>query len=116
MRIFHVDDAARATQLALERGAAGIYNIVDDDPAKVSERLPYLARVVGARQPLRVPAWIGRFAVGDAGVSMMTEVRGSSNAKAKRALGWRPQYASWRDGFRHGLSADLQLQEYLKAV
>ena len=104
----HVADAARSTELALERDAPGIYNIVDDDPAEVSVWLPYLARAVGAKPPIRVPAWIGRFAVGDAGVSMMTQVRGSSNAKAKHALGWQPEYASWRDGFQRGLSADPQ--------
>ncbi len=103
----HVDDAARATQLAIERGAPGVYNIVDDDPAEVSEWLPDLARAIGAKPPLRVPAWIGRFAIGAAGVSMMTNVRGSSNAKAKRSLGWQPVYGSWRDGFRRGLSAEL---------
>ena len=105
----HVDDAARATQLAIERGAPGIYNIVDDDPAEVSEWLPDLARAIGARPPFRLPAWIGRFAIGEAGVSMMTTIRGASNAKAKRALGWRPEYASWRDGFRRGLSAQLPI-------
>jgi 2-alkyl-3-oxoalkanoate reductase len=112
----HVDDAARATQLAIERGAPGVYNIVDDDPAEVSEWLPDLARAVGAKPPLRLPAWIGRFAIGEAGVSMMTKVRGSSNAKAKRALGWQPSYASWRDGFRRGLSAELPGARYSKAV
>jgi nucleoside-diphosphate-sugar epimerase len=100
----HVADAARSTQFALERDAPGLYNIVDDDPAEVSVWLPYLARAVGARPPIRVPAWIGRFAVGDAGVSMMTQARGSSNAKAKHALGWQPDYASWRDGFHRGLT------------
>ena len=102
----HVDDAAHATRLAIERGAPGIYNIVDDDPAEVSEWLPELARVVGAKPPLRLPAWIARFAVGEVGVSMMTRVRGSSNAKAKRTFGWQPSYASWRDGFWRGLSVD----------
>lgn len=103
----HVDDAARATLLTLERGAPGIYNIVDDEPAEVSVWLPDLARAVGAKPPLRLPVWIGRLAAGDAGVSMMTLVRGSANAKAKGALGWQPEYASWRDGFRRGLSEDL---------
>ncbi|MGH9140660.1 MAG: NAD-dependent epimerase/dehydratase family protein [Vicinamibacterales bacterium] len=112
----HVDDAARATQLAIERGAPGIYNIVDDEPAEVSAWLPELARVLDARPPFRLPAWIGRFAIGDVGVSMMTRVRGSSNAKAKRALGWQPAYASWRDGFRRGLSAELPDLRYLKAI
>ena len=96
----HVDDAARATQLAVERDLPGLYNIVDDDPAEVSVWLPELARVLGAKAPLRLPGWVARFAVGDAGVLMMTQIRGSSNAKAKQALGWQPKYASWRDGFR----------------
>jgi nucleoside-diphosphate-sugar epimerase len=100
----HIDDAVAATQLAIERGASGIYNVVDDDPAEVSDWLPELARAIAAKPPYRVPAWIGRLAVGEAGVSMMTQTRGSSNAKAKRALGWRPIFASWRDGFRRGLS------------
>jgi nucleoside-diphosphate-sugar epimerase len=112
----HVDDAARATQLAIERGAPGIYNIVDDEPAEVFEWLPDLAHAVGAKPPYRLPAWIGRFAVGEAGVSMMTEARGASNAKAKRELGWHPEYASWRDGFRRGLSAALPTIRYPKAM
>jgi len=99
----HIDDAASATRLAIERGTSGIYNIVDDDPAEVSMWLPDLARAIDARPPHHVPAWIGRLVIGDAGVSMMTRVRGSSNAKAKRALRWRPAYASWRAGFRRGL-------------
>jgi 2-alkyl-3-oxoalkanoate reductase len=99
----HVTDAARATQLALECDASGIYNIVDDEPAEVSVWLPYLAQAVGARPPIHLPAWIGRFAIGEAGVSMMTRARGSSNAKAKHTLGWQPEYASWRDGFHRGL-------------
>jgi len=99
----HVKDAARATQLALERDTPGLYNIVDDDPAEASEWLPYLAQLVGAKPPYRLPVWLARFVVGGAGVSMMTQIRGSSNAKAKRDLGWQPEYASWRDGFRRGL-------------
>ena len=112
----HVDDAARATQLAIERGAPGVYNIVDDEPAEVSEWLPDLAQALGAKPPFRLPVWIGRVVIGEAGVSMMTRVRGSSNAKAKRALGWQPEYASWRDGFRRGLAADLPKIQYPKAV
>jgi 2-alkyl-3-oxoalkanoate reductase len=111
----HVDDAARATALAIDRRASGVFNIVDDDPAEVSAWLPELAGIVGAKPPLRLPAWVARFAVGDAGVSMMTQARGSSNAKAKRALGWQPEYASWREGFRRGLSDESKV-EYLKAI
>lgn len=100
----HIEDAAAATVAALEHGAPGIYNIVDDDPAPVAEWLPQLARILGAKPPLHIPRWAGRLAIGKHGVVMMTEVRGASNAKAKRELGWRPRWASWRDGFRTGLS------------
>jgi 2-alkyl-3-oxoalkanoate reductase len=96
----HVEDAASATLAAIERGAPGnIYNIVDDDPAPVSEWLPALATLVGARSPIRVPAWLGRLFAGEHLVSMMTEVRASSNAKARRELGWQPAHPSWREGF-----------------
>jgi nucleoside-diphosphate-sugar epimerase len=96
----HVDDAAAATVAAVEHGSPGIYNVVDDDPAPVADWLPYLAEVVGAKAPRHVPVWLGRIAAGEVGVSMMTRVRGSSNAKAKRDLGWEPERASWREGFR----------------
>ena len=95
----HVDDAAAATVLALERGAPGIYNIVDDEPAAVREWLPALAESVGAKPPRRVPRWLGRLAAGKPGVVLMTEIRGASNAKARRELGWEPRYTSWRQGF-----------------
>jgi len=95
----HVDDAAAATKIAIENERPGIYNIVDDDPAEVSVWLPELARVIGAKPPRHIPAWLGRFAVGDSGVSMMTRIRGSSNAKARHILGWKPAYTSWRQGF-----------------
>jgi 2-alkyl-3-oxoalkanoate reductase len=100
----HADDAAAATVIAVERGAPGLYNIVDDEPAAVAQWLPYLAACLGARPPRRVPTWLARFAIGEVGVSMMTQVRGSSNAKAKRELGWQPRWPSWRDGFRRGLT------------
>lgn len=96
----HIKDAATATAAAVEHGAPGIYNVVDNDPAAVSEWLPFLAATLGAKPPWRVPAWLARFFIGEAGVIMMTEMRGASNAKAKRALGWKPKYPSWRDGFR----------------
>jgi 2-alkyl-3-oxoalkanoate reductase len=95
----HVDDAASATAAAITRGAPGIYNVVDDEPAPVSEWLPYLAELLGAKPPRRVPTWVGRLASGELGVAMMTSVRGASNAKAKRELDWQPRYASWRHGF-----------------
>ena len=95
----HVEDAARATAAAVERGAPGIYNVVDDEPAPVSEWLPYLAALLGADPPRRVPAWVGRLFGGELAVAMMTTVRGASNAKAKRGLSWEPRYPSWRQGF-----------------
>jgi 2-alkyl-3-oxoalkanoate reductase len=99
----HMDDVAGATLAAIERGAPGVYNIVDDEPAPVHVWLPYLAEVIGAKPPLRVPAWLVRPILGEHGVSMMTMVRGSSNAKAKRELDWTLTYPSWREGFRSGL-------------
>jgi nucleoside-diphosphate-sugar epimerase len=99
----HIDDAAAATVAALTRGTPGIYNVVDDEPAPVTEWLPYLAQAIGAKPPLRVPVWLGRIAAGEVGVSLMTKIRGASNAKAKRELGWEPRWPSWRDGFAHGL-------------
>ncbi|GAA1795945.1 NAD-dependent epimerase/dehydratase family protein [Agromyces lapidis] len=99
----HIEDAAAATAAAVERGTAGRYNIVDDEPAPVSVWLPELARLIGAKAPRRLPAWLARPMIGDFGVAMMTTSRGSSNAKAKAELGWSPRYASWRDGFRRGL-------------
>jgi nucleoside-diphosphate-sugar epimerase len=99
----HIDDAAAATVAAIERGAPGRYHIVDDDPAPVSAWLPALAAAIGAKPPRRVPGWVGRLAAGEHGVVLSTEVRGASNAKAKRELGWKPAYPSWRQGFRTGL-------------
>jgi 2-alkyl-3-oxoalkanoate reductase len=95
----HLDDAAAATVLALEHDGAGIFNVVDDEPAPMREWLPVLARVVGAKPPRRVPRWLARLFAGDAAVMMGTESRGASNAKAKRVLGWAPSYPSWREGF-----------------
>jgi len=95
-----ITDAAAATAAAVTRGAPGVYNIVDDDPAPVREWLPYLAECLGAKAPMRAPAWLGRVLAGQLVVSLMTEARGSANEKAKQELGWAPQYASWRDGFR----------------
>jgi nucleoside-diphosphate-sugar epimerase len=99
----HIRDAAAATAAALDRGEPGLYNIVDDDPARVSEILPELAKVVGAGPPRHFPRWVGRLLAGEANTIMMTEVRGASNAKAKRELGWELRYPSWRQGFREGL-------------
>lgn len=98
----HVDDAAAAAIAALTQGAPGVYNVVDDEPAPMSEWLPVLARELGARPPRRVPAWLGRLLAGEAVVHMSTRIRGSANGKAKAELGWTPLYPSWRDGFRSG--------------
>jgi nucleoside-diphosphate-sugar epimerase len=95
----HVADAADATVAAIERGSRGVYNVVDDDPAPVAEWLPALAEELGAKKPMRVPRFVGRLFAGEAGVEMMTELRGASNAKAKQQLRWFPAHASWRQGF-----------------
>ncbi|HEX8101691.1 MAG TPA: NAD(P)-dependent oxidoreductase [Solirubrobacteraceae bacterium] len=99
----HVDDAAAATAVAVERGRRGIYNVVDDEPAPARTWMPELASVLGAKPPRRVPRWVGRLLAGEAATVMLTEVRGASNEKAKRELGWRPRYATWRQGFAQGL-------------
>ena len=99
----HVEDAATAAAAAVDHGAPGVYDVVDDEPAPVSEWLPYLARQLGGRRPMRLTAWLARPMLGQLGVAMMTTVRGSSNAKARRELGWEPRYPSWREGFRSGL-------------
>lgn len=101
----HLEDAASATVLALEKETRGVFNVVDDEPAPASEWLPYLADCVGAKPPLRLPVWLGRLAAGEVAVSMLTRTRGSSNARAKRELGWELRWPSWRKGFRHGLAS-----------
>ena len=95
----HIADAAEATVAAVERGRRGIYNVVDDDPAPVAEWLPALANAIGAPKPWRVPRFVGRVVAGETAVVMMTEMRGASNAKAKRELDWTPGHPSWREGF-----------------
>ena len=99
----HVEDAAAATAVAVERGQPGVYYVVDDEPAPVREWLPVLASALGAKPPRRVPRWLGRLAAGEAATVMMTEGRGASNAKAKREFGWQLRYPSWRQGFAQGL-------------
>jgi nucleoside-diphosphate-sugar epimerase len=99
----HYDDAADATVQAVRTGDPGIYQIADDDPATAAVWLPELARILGAKPPLHIPAWLAKAAVGDVGVSAFTKIRGADNSKAKDAFSWRPGYGSWREGFRHGL-------------
>jgi len=99
-----ITDAAAATVAAVDHGAPGLYNVVDDDPAPVAEWLPYLAEVAGAKPPLRLPAWLGRLLAGEFVVAQMTTSRGYSNEKARKELSWEPRYASWREGFRAWVS------------
>jgi nucleoside-diphosphate-sugar epimerase len=99
----HVDDAASATIAALDRGAPGAYNVVDDDPAIMREWLPEYADALGARPPRRVPRFIARLVAGKFGLYMSTQLQGATNAKARRELGWQPRWASWRQGFREAL-------------
>ena len=99
----HIADAAAATVAAIDHGAPGLYNVVDDEPARVRDWLPGLAQAVQAKPPWHLPRWLGRLMVGQAGTVMMTEVRGASNAKAKRELRWQPHYPNWHVGFAEGL-------------
>jgi nucleoside-diphosphate-sugar epimerase len=101
--LVHVDDAARATVLALMHGASAAYNVVDDEPARVSDWVPALAAALGAPKPMRVPALIARLAAGSYGVSVMTSAQGASGELAKRELHWMPAHPSWREGFRSAL-------------
>jgi nucleoside-diphosphate-sugar epimerase len=109
--LVHIRDAAAATALAAERGEPGIYNIVDDDPARVSVLIPELAKAIGAQPPRHIPRWLGRLIAGETMTVMMTEVRGASNAKAKKELGWELRYPSWRIGIREGLTPDREPME-----
>jgi 2-alkyl-3-oxoalkanoate reductase len=99
----HVEDAAEATVAAVERGAPGVYNIVDDEPAPLRDWVPVYAEAIGAKPPWRLPAWIARLVAGRAATAMATQLRGASNEKAKRELGWTPAHPSWREGFRDSL-------------
>ncbi len=99
----HVDDVVTATIASISAGAAGVYNVCDDEPAPVRDWLPVYAEALGAKPPRRAPAWLARLVVGGYAASMMTKLRGASNEKAKRELGWTPKYASWRQGFAEGL-------------
>jgi nucleoside-diphosphate-sugar epimerase len=94
-----VEDAAAATVAAIERGAPGVYNVVDDEPAPMRDWVPVFAEAIGAKPPHRVPVWLARLIAGSAAANSATQLRGASNAKAKRELGWQPSYASWRQGF-----------------
>ncbi len=102
----HIDDAAAATLAAVEANVPGLYNVTDDEPAPVSAWLPFLAEVLGAKAPRRIPPWLGRMAIGPHGVALMTEGRGASNQKAKSLLRWKLTWPSWRRGFQHGLGED----------
>jgi 2-alkyl-3-oxoalkanoate reductase len=99
----HVDDAAAATVVAVERGEPGVYNIVDDEPAAVREWLPALASALGAKPPRHMPRWLAQLLAGETATAMMTEAKGSSNRKAKRELELELRYPSWRQGFVEGL-------------
>jgi nucleoside-diphosphate-sugar epimerase len=98
--LVHIEDAAEATVAAIDRGEPGVFNIVDDEPAPVREWLPALAQAVGAKRPRHIPGFLGRLLLGPGGYTMMTKIRGASNAKAKRELGWAPRHPSWRQGFQ----------------
>lgn len=102
----HIGDAADAVVAALERGAPGVYNVVDDEPAPLREWLPAYAEALGAKPPRRVPAWLARLVAGSAMTGAALTMRGASNARAKRELGWAPAHPSWRQGFRESLGGE----------
>jgi nucleoside-diphosphate-sugar epimerase len=101
----HVEDAASATVAAVERGDPGVYNVVDDEPAPLREWLPAYAEALGAKPPRKVPVWLARLVAGAALTGTAVTMRGASNAKAKRELGWTPAHPSWRQGFRDSLTS-----------
>lgn len=106
----HVDDVAAATAAAVEREVAGTFDVVDDEPVEARVWLPYLAEALGAPAPRRLPVWLAKLVAGEAIVAMSTRTRGTSNAEAKRALGWEPLWPTWRDGFRRGLADEPALE------
>jgi nucleoside-diphosphate-sugar epimerase len=107
----HIADTATGTLAAIERGRRGIYQVVDDDPAPVREWLPEIAAEIGAPKPWHVPRWVGRMLAGEVAVMMMTEIRGASNATAKRELGWQPTYPTWRGQFTAAPATDTRTTE-----
>jgi nucleoside-diphosphate-sugar epimerase len=107
----HIDDVASAAIAALDHGEPGVYNVCDDEPIAARDWLPELAKALGAKPPRTVPVWLGRLAAGEVGVSMLTQIKGVSNAKAKRELGWTPAYPSVRVGFHAGLASDLPIPQ-----
>jgi nucleoside-diphosphate-sugar epimerase len=108
----HIEDAASATAVAVAAGRGGVYNVVDDEPAPVSEWLSFLAHCAHAQPPRQVSAWMARLLIGEHVVAVMNEIRGVSNAKIKRELGWTPRWPSWREGFREACkSASLPVRE-----
>jgi 2-alkyl-3-oxoalkanoate reductase len=98
MSFIHLDDAAAATVLALDAEGPAIFNITDDEPAPMRDWLPALAAATGAKPPYHLPGWVGALVMGKT-ITMLTEARGASNAKAKKEMGWTLRYPSWRDGF-----------------
>jgi len=99
----HIDDAAAAIVAALDHGTPGTYNVVDDEPVEQREWIPAYAEALGAKPPRRIPHWLARLAAGADLASTAISMRGASNAKAKRELGWQPAHPSWRTGFRDSL-------------
>jgi nucleoside-diphosphate-sugar epimerase len=98
----HVEDVAAATEAAIAGAAVGVFNVVDDDPAPQREWAPVYAEAVGAKKPRRAPLWLAKLIVGPIALNAV-ELRGASNTRAKRELGWKPRYPSWRQGFREAL-------------
>jgi len=100
----HAHDAATAITAALAKEVSGTLNVVDDTPVPMREWLPAMAEMLHGPSPRRAPAAVARLAVGGWGLAFMTQLQGADNTRAQVRLDWRPQYASWREGFAAELS------------
>jgi 2-alkyl-3-oxoalkanoate reductase len=96
--ILHADDAARAFITALEQQPEGIFHVVDDEPVQVRDFFTWLAGRLGAKRPLRVPAWLAKLAAGPFAARFATTSTITDANRFKDATGWKPQYSDYRAG------------------
>jgi nucleoside-diphosphate-sugar epimerase len=99
----HVDDAAAATVLALDRAPAGsVYDIVDDEPVSLSDIARTIAAGSGAPAPFALPLWVPKLLMPYTARVLSLRLP-LSNAKARAELGWRPTYPTIREGLAQTL-------------
>ena len=91
----HIEDAAIATVAAAECGNPGVYLIANDRPLPVHEWLPAFAKWLHAPPPPRISADDALRANGPDAIYYGTQMRGVSNAKAKRELNFQPRALEW---------------------